>query len=222
MTSQASNQTLPQIRTPAPPGLVTITRQQFYPHCCTTLQHILFRSLFTGFLFDSTGDYTLAFCTAGAAIAISGIICLPLRYIHQCDSTRQSLEQVEKALVIKAEEAQNTNNSYACVTAPTLRTNALIKDARLYSSKSLLATSHSSIGLPNPYISYDDVNSSSDSGEKTSSSSSSCENLKCSRARTGADEEGQVEAPSLCDSALLSQSDSALSRKQSQSSTECI
>ena len=38
----------------------------------------------TGFLFDVTGHYELAFIVAGAAICGAGVICLPLRIFRRC------------------------------------------------------------------------------------------------------------------------------------------
>ncbi len=37
-------------------------------------------------LFEITGDYDVAFYIAGAAIAISGLVCMPLRMLGKCQN----------------------------------------------------------------------------------------------------------------------------------------
>ena len=109
----------------------------------------------TGFLFDVTGNYQLAFCTAGVAIASAGIICLPLRYLQKCNTAQRSLDAVEKTRAMRAEERQH--DTRAVKSAPALRTNTLIGDAKLFTSTTLLTGSHGFIGLPNPYIRHTDT-----------------------------------------------------------------
>ena len=133
-----------------------------FTRACTTINRRWFKISFPiGFLFDVTGTYDLAFYTAGAAIASAGIICLPLRFIQRCDggATQRSIEQVEKSIAVRAEQ----NGEPTLKAAPQQK--ALISEHRLYSSATLLAGSHISIGLPNPYISYDKESSNSSASQ---------------------------------------------------------
>ena len=49
----------------------------------------------TGFLHDVTGDYAMAFYVAGAAIAASGLICLPIRMVAQCTTTGHTVIETD-------------------------------------------------------------------------------------------------------------------------------
>ena len=50
-----------------------------------------------GWLFDSTGSYTRTFYSAGAALILGGVICIPIRKINQCiDPSKISKQNLDK------------------------------------------------------------------------------------------------------------------------------
>jgi len=46
-----------------------------------------------GALFDITGDYQASFYLSGAVIAISGLLCLPLRRISRWEARRKKTDK---------------------------------------------------------------------------------------------------------------------------------
>ena len=73
-------------------------------------------SEFTGALSDATGDYRASFYLAGSVIALSGIICIPLRRISRWERKKQEKEQTLNDLdtevepMLRASDSSDENN----------------------------------------------------------------------------------------------------------------
>ena len=65
---------------------------------------------FTGSLYDWSGNYNLSFYAAGSTIALSGLICFPLRRIARWQHKRE-LEKQKHAWAVKDSESETTSST---------------------------------------------------------------------------------------------------------------
>ena len=65
----------------------------------------------TGALSDATGDYRASFYLAGSVIALSGIICIPLRRISRWERKRQANKQTLNDLDTEIEPMLRSSDS---------------------------------------------------------------------------------------------------------------
>ena len=76
-------------------GPSTEIKAALRPHICAVACN---RShMDVGVLYDVTGEYDPAFYMAGAAIAMAGVICLPLRFLSRCEAAREGQHHSETA-----------------------------------------------------------------------------------------------------------------------------
>ena len=50
---------------------------------------LLCMCLFSGWLYDTTGSYTVSFVSSGMLIAVAGLICLPVRRLAAWENGRK-------------------------------------------------------------------------------------------------------------------------------------
>ena len=67
-----------------------------------------FRYSFPGLLYDWTGNYNISFYSAGAALALAGVICLPLRRVARWQKQKE-LEAAENRNIYKPVSGPNIN-----------------------------------------------------------------------------------------------------------------
>ena len=104
-----------------------------------------------GVLFELTGSYREAFCTAGVTIASAGLICLPLRYTIKCYNQRRS--NLHVTIIDKPASQTDLNmvskrETHRAASAPNLGSDAVRRSANWFTSRVLLSSSHWLVGLP--------------------------------------------------------------------------
>ena len=108
-------------------------------------------SVIKGVLYEMTGSYREAFCTAGVTIASAGLICLPLRYTIKCYNQRRS--NLHVTIIDKKPASQGGLHLGSKLEARTVASSPFSDlDARgsatWLASRALLSSSHWLVGLP--------------------------------------------------------------------------